>query len=143
MAPAPKPEGARVRRNANQKQWTTFVRGSVPAPEMPDLRLTVRQRPIAEAYWLDAWAECGPAYTESTKYSLATLVGLRARILTGAKVGAQLQTEARQLEEALLLTPKSRRSAWIQVVDADKAEQTEHVAPVIDMRARLASVSTG
>lgn len=142
----PKPEGARVRRNLNQKAWTTFVRGSVPAPELPPLPLPDSQREIAEAYWLDAWAECGPAYSSSTKWQLVRLVILVAQIAAGGRVGAQLQTEARQLEETLLLTPKSRRSAWIQIVDADQEADAGEPAPVADMdrqrarRGRLAAV---
>lgn len=146
----PKPEGARVRRNLSQKQWTTFVRGSVPAPALPPLPLVGEELAVAAEYWRDAWAECGPAYTSSTKWQLVRLVILVGQIANGGRVGAQLQTEARQLEETLLLTPKSRRSAWIRVVDSDQEagadETVDSGAPVADMavqrsrRARLAAV---
>jgi hypothetical protein len=130
MAPTPKPEGMRVRRNAGQKNWVAIERGAVKAPPMPGATSIKdsAQRRLAQAYWKAIWADLGAIFTDADRFPLARLCKLHAQAMLG-KLGAQLQTELRQLEQSFGSNPIGRMRLMIQVVDA--AEGSTGTGPAV------------
>jgi len=149
MAPLPKGDGQRVRRNLGQRQWTTLRRGVVKVPAMPgstDLDADVRK--VARAYWKALWTDLGEIYADSDRYPLARLCALHARVQLGKRVGAQLQAELRQLEQAYGGSPLGRQRLMVKVEPlelilvsvADPAQVADieaHRARQADRRARI------
>lgn len=126
MAPTPKPEGKRQRRNLGQKSWTTLERGSVSPPPMPGAT-TIEDpsmRRTASAYWKALWSDLGQIYTDADRFALARICILHAQAMHG-RLGAQLQTELRQLEQSFGGSPIGRMRLMVQVRDAEDVEETQ------------------
>lgn len=136
MAPLPKPDGTRVRRNLGQKQWRTVERGAVPVPAMPgSSRLPADVKRAAQAYWKAIWTDLGAIYTDADRHPLSRMCVLHARVQLGQRVGAQLQAELRQLEQAYGGSPLGRQRLMVQVA-VPEPDSGESSAPVVDMAAQ-------
>lgn len=130
MAPTPKPEGARVRRNLGQKQWRSLERGAVPVPSMPGAtQIPPELRSLARAYWRALWTDYGALYTDADRHPLARLCRLHAQAMIG-KLGAQAQGELRQLEASFGSSPLGRARLQVQISTPQAPAGDEASAPV-------------
>lgn len=141
MAPLPKPEGQRVRRNLGQKHWRTITRGAVPVPPMPGATsMTKRQREVAEEYWTELWTEYGELYTSADRFPLARLCRLHARAIVGRRgLSAQAEGELRQLEQAYAASPYGRQRLMVQVAEpTEPTARADDPAAPVDLAAQRA-----
>lgn len=140
MAPTPKPEGMRERRNRDQRQWRTVTRGAVPIPPMPgETSLGRRQRAVAVEYWTALWTDLGEIYVDTDRHAIARLCRLHARSMVG-RLSAQAEGELRQLEAAFGGSPLARQRMMIRVVDPDASApgDDDDGGSVVDMEAQRA-----
>lgn len=115
MAPMPKPEGQRVRRNLGQKQWRTLERGAVLVPEMPsELDAGPEVLAAARVYWTAIWTDLGQMFIDADRYPLARLCVLHARLALGCDEKVE-HSELRQLETAYGISPAARQRLMVQV----------------------------
>lgn len=131
----PKPPGQRVRQNRGQGRYAEASGAGVP--EMPGAGgLDPDVRLVALEYWGAIWSELGGMYLGVNRFPLARLCVLHARVQLGQRVGAQLQSELRQLEVEHGVSPLGRRRLQWEVARATGESDPANAAPSTDELAR-------
>lgn len=143
MAPAPKPPGARRRRNAGQSQWQQLPAEGRAGP-IPQPRTGRELGEIASCYWETLWTSpMAVTFTDADIQPLtrlAVLVDDRARSETGDGLieivesnygGGEVEVvvgkfagdaEIRQLEDRYGVSPLARRRLQWEIRQGDVAE---------------------
>jgi len=127
--PAPKPPGARVRRNTNQSQWKTLATAKpAKAPAAPEHWSALRKK-----WWRAIWrSPMAAQWIESDTFNLLDL----GEIMELPKKSAEHYGEIRQKLSHYGLTPASRKTLfWDVPIEGETVEEEKPASNVRRLRA--------